>query len=143
MLIDGQSVAFAVGDHLDLGGGVVIGRATATTHQIETPHDFVEMLDHGRYLDLSVHAGSDRGRGSFEGLLGNFDGNSGNDFRLANGTALVKPATSVIEGAFADAWRVGNDNMLASLGNETFAQRLAEATHDTVQAISVHDWHLV
>jgi hypothetical protein len=50
----------------------------------------------------------------------------------------------VIEGLFADAWRVGpQDNMLASLGNETFAQRLSDATHGHASAISVHDWHVI
>jgi hypothetical protein len=126
------------------GEGVVIGRATVTTHQIETPLDFVEILDRGSYLDLSVHAGSARGRGSFEGLLGNLDGNAKNDFGLANGTSLINPSTKLIEGLFADAWRVGpQDNMLVSLGNETFAQRLSDATHDPAAAISVHDWHMI
>ncbi|TYL88730.1 hypothetical protein FXB40_37695 [Bradyrhizobium rifense] len=144
MLVDGHAVTFAVGDRLDLGDGVVIGRATAKTHQIETPLDFVEMLDHGTYLDLSVHAGSARGPGSFEGLLGNLDGNAKNDFGLANGTWLVNPNTKVIEGLFADAWRVGpQDDMLVSLGNETFTQRRSDATHDHASAISVHDWHLI
>lgn len=144
MLIDGHAVAFAVGDRLDLGDGVVIGRATAATHQIETPLDFVQMTDHGSYLDLSVHAGRARGPGSFEGLLGNRDGNAKNDFRLADGTWLVNPSTKAIEGLFADTWRVGpQDNMLASLGNETFAQRLADARHDHASAISVHDWHVI
>jgi Ca2+-binding RTX toxin-like protein len=143
MLIDGQAVAFAVGDRLDLGDGTVVGRATATTHQIETALDFVQISDAGNYLDLSVHAGSSRGPGSFEGLLGNFDGNAKNDFGLPNGTSLLKPSTHVIETQFADAWRVGNDTLLASLGNETFAQRLTEAAHDHAAAISVHDWHLV
>jgi Ca2+-binding RTX toxin-like protein len=144
MLIDGNAVAFAVGDRLDLGDGVAIGRATATTHQIETSFDFVQMTDHGSYLDLSVHAGSARGPGSFEGLLGNLDGNAKNDFGLPDGTWLVNPSTKVIEGLFADAWRVGpQDNMLASLGNETFAQRLSDATHGHASAISVHDWHVI
>ena len=142
MLIDGHAFTFAVGDRLDLGDGIVIGRATATTHQIETPLDFVEMLDHGSYLDLSVHAGSARGSGSFEGLLGNLDGNARNDFGLANGTWLVNPNTHLIEGQFADAWRVGKDSLLASLGDETIAQRATAAAHDHTAAISVHDWHL-
>ncbi|TYL88732.1 hypothetical protein FXB40_37705 [Bradyrhizobium rifense] len=101
MLVDGHAVTFAVGDRLDLGDGVVIGRATATTHQIETPLDFVEMLDHDSYLDLSVHAGSVRGPGSFEGLLGNLDGNSRSDFGLPHGSSLINPSTKVIEGLFA------------------------------------------
>jgi hypothetical protein len=143
MLIDGHAVAFAVGDRLDLGDGVVIGRATATTHQIETSLDFVQMTDHGSYLDLSVHAGAARGVDSFEGLLGNLDGNAKNDFDLPNGTSLVNPNTHLIEGQFADAWRVGKDSLLASLGDETFAQRLAEAAHVHTAAISVHDWHLI
>jgi len=50
----------------------------------------------------------------------------------------------VIEGLFADAWRVGKqDNLLASLGNETSAQRRLDATHDHASAISVHDWHVI
>jgi hypothetical protein len=77
-------------------------------------------------------------------LLGNLDGNAKNDFGLPDGTWLVNPSTKVIEGLFADAWRVGpQDNMLASLGNETFAQRLSDATHGHASAISVHDWHVI
>lgn len=142
MLVDGHAFTFAVGDRLDLGDGVVIGRATASTHQIETPLDFVQMTDRGQYLDLSVHAGSARGSGSFEGLLGNLDGNARNDFGLPDGTSLINPSTKVIEGLFADAWRVGKDTMLASLGSETFAQRVTEAAHDHAAVLSVHDWHL-
>jgi hypothetical protein len=77
-------------------------------------------------------------------LLGNLDGNSRNDFGLPDGTSLINPNTKVIEGLFADAWRVGKqDNLLASLGNETSGQRLSDATHDHAPAISVHDWHVI
>jgi Bacterial Ig domain/von Willebrand factor type D domain len=142
MLVDGHAVAFAVGDTLDLGDGVVLGRATATTHQIATSLDFLQILDHGKYLDLSVHAGTGHAAGSFEGLLGNFDGNFRNDFVLQDGTTLLSPTAKQIEGVFADAWRVGaDDNLLSSLGSATIAQRIADAAHNHVDAVSVHDWH--
>jgi Ca2+-binding RTX toxin-like protein len=142
MLVDGHAVAFAVGDTLDLGEGVVIGRSTATTHEITTSLDFVQILDHGRYLDLSVHAGAGHAPGSFEGLLGNFDGNAGNEIALHGGTPVLSPSTKLVEGLFADSWRVtADDNMLSSLGHATLAQRVSDAAHNHVDTVSVHDWH--
>jgi hypothetical protein len=46
----------------------------------------------------------------------------------------------MIEGQFADAWRVGKDSPLASLSDGTFAHQVTEAAHTA--AVSVHDWHL-
>ena len=66
-----------------------------------------------------------------------------NDFGLPGGTSLVNPSTGVIEGLFADAWRVGDSSKLASLSNETFQQRANDAGQDHAAAISVHDWHLI
>jgi Tol biopolymer transport system component/methionine-rich copper-binding protein CopC len=141
MLVDGHAVAFAVGDSLDLGGGLVIGRSTATTHQIQTSVDFVEVVDHGDYLDLSVHAAG-RAPGGFEGLLGNFDGDTQNDFVLRDGSSLSSPTVAQIEGLFADAWRVGADNdLLSSLGSETIEQRASDAAQSAVDTISIQEWY--
>lgn len=142
MLVDDQAVAFAVGDRLDLGGGLVIGRSTATTHQIQTSVDFVEITDHGGYLDLSVHAGAGHVPGSFEGLLGNFDGDAGNDFVLRDGSSLASPTVPQIEGLFADTWRLTADNdLLSSLGFETLKQRAGDAAQDHVETLSIQEWY--
>jgi len=142
MLVDDQAVVFAVGDRLDLGGGLVIGRSTATTHQIQTSVDFVEITDHGGYLDLSLHAGAGHGPGSFKGLLGNFDGDAGNDFILRDGAALASPTTAQIEGLFADTWRLAADNdLLSSLGSETLKQRAGDAAQDHVETLSIQEWY--
>ncbi|MET4477969.1 VWD domain-containing protein [Bradyrhizobium sp. F1.13.3] len=139
MLVDGKPVAFGVGDSLDLGDGVVVGRASASTHQIKTALDSVEITDHAKYLDVSVHVAAAQ-LDSFEGLLGNFDGNANNDFQLPDGTSLAKPNTHVIESTFADAWRVADHSAFASLDSEAFAHRAFEAGHDPAPVISVHDW---
>ncbi|GAB3941273.1 hypothetical protein GCM10028805_04250 [Spirosoma harenae] len=62
------------------------------------------------YLDYSVML-SDARKKQVTGLMGNYDGVSGNDLLLSNGT-LVEPNFSAIHSAFADSWRVTNTTSL-------------------------------
>lgn len=56
--------------------------------------------------------------GSVEGLLGNNDGNTDNDFILPDGTILTQPiAADVLYGEFADGWRVTSDSSLFTYEN--------------------------
>lgn len=68
---------------------------------------------------------NDNMSGAVEGLLGNNDGNSDNDFILPDGTVLTQPiAVDVLYGLFADGWRVTDESSLFTYENgdttETF-----------------------
>ncbi|GGN12039.1 hypothetical protein GCM10010967_55010 [Dyadobacter beijingensis] len=61
-------------------------------------------------LDYMVLLSPER-KGQMTGLMGNYDGDFSNDFKLADGTA-VDPLFASITGPFADAWRVSDATSL-------------------------------
>jgi hypothetical protein len=91
-------------------GGVTVRRAGATT-QLTTGQLRVALTtDDGvvNRVDLTFPAGY---RGALRGLLGDFDGDPGNDLRLRDGTILrygADPASvqRLIDGEFATSWRL-------------------------------------
>ncbi len=62
------------------------------------------------YLDYAVMLGDAR-KGNVTGLMGNFDGDDKNDFKLANGTAIER-SFPTIHTTFADSWRITSPNSL-------------------------------
>ncbi|TRU67359.1 MAG: hemolysin [Microcystis viridis Mv_BB_P_19951000_S69] len=69
-------------------------------------NDVVIAADNGSYVDVFVNPSDDRA-GSLQGLLGNGDGDSSNDFALRDGTVLdPNPSVQTIHTKFADSWRV-------------------------------------
>ncbi|RCR69021.1 VWD domain-containing protein [Larkinella punicea] len=62
------------------------------------------------YLDYAVMLGDAR-KGNVTGLMGNFDGDDQNDFKLANGTAIER-SFPTIHTTFADSWRISGPNSL-------------------------------
>ncbi|NCR56870.1 MAG: hemolysin [Microcystis aeruginosa LL13-06] len=69
-------------------------------------NDVVIAADNGSYVDVFVNPSDDRA-GSLQGLLGNGDGDSSNDFALRDGTNLgPNPSVQTIHTTFADSWRV-------------------------------------
>ena len=69
-------------------------------------NDVVIAADNGSYVDVFVNPSDDRA-GSLQGLLGNGDGDSSNDFALRDGTDLgPNPSVQTIHTTFADSWRV-------------------------------------
>ena len=69
-------------------------------------NDVVIASDNGSYVDVFVNPSDDRA-GSLQGLLGNGDGDSSNDFALRDGTNLgPNPSVQTIHTTFADSWRV-------------------------------------
>ncbi|MCA2621439.1 MULTISPECIES: Calx-beta domain-containing protein [unclassified Microcystis] len=69
-------------------------------------NDVVIAADNGSYVDVFVNPSDDRA-GSLQGLLGNGDGDSSNDFALRDGTVLdANPSVQTIHTTFADSWRV-------------------------------------
>jgi hypothetical protein len=105
--LDGSAVSVATGNALDLGGFSLTESSAGAYMLSDSTQDIFNIFDRGSYFDLSVQPGSNRARGSFEGLLGNFDGNPLNDLALpGQGAQNSTTDTAYLEGPFADAWRV-------------------------------------
>ncbi|MFM6442541.1 MAG: Calx-beta domain-containing protein, partial [Dolichospermum sp.] len=69
-------------------------------------NDVIIASDYGSYINVSVNPSDDRA-GLLQGLLGNGDGDSTNDFALRDGTGLgPNPTVATIHTTFADSWRV-------------------------------------
>ncbi|MFM5891415.1 MAG: VWD domain-containing protein, partial [Dolichospermum sp.] len=69
-------------------------------------NDVVIASDYGSLINVSVNPSDDRA-GLLQGLLGNGDGDSTNDFALRDGTNLgPNPTVATIHTTFADSWRV-------------------------------------
>lgn len=111
--VDGMAIDLAVGAHLALGGGVELDSIQAGTWEVsDAAGDTALVVMHHGYLDIDVQPAPGRSvgteGGAFVGLLGDFDGNPGNDIAARDGTVLATSADpSVIHGAFADAWTLG------------------------------------
>jgi hypothetical protein len=89
-------------------------------------NDVVIAADNGSYVDVFVNPSDDRA-GSLQGLLGNGDGDSSNDFALRDGTDLgPNPSVQTIHTTFADSWRVGKGESLFQ--TTTFLTTLTKST---------------
>ncbi|WP_228020955.1 Calx-beta domain-containing protein [Microcystis sp. LEGE 08355] len=96
-------------------------------------NDVVIAADNGSYVDVFVNPSDDRA-GSLQGLLGNGDGDSSNDFALRDGTNLgPNPSVQTIHTTFADSWRVGKGESLFQ--TTTFLTTLTKST--TVSPIDI------
>lgn len=127
LLVNGVDTPLPDGG-LDLPqGGVVSGSITqSTVGEEETePNDFQinwpdgntaarVLFKRGSHLDLGVvRLGGDL---TFEGVLGNLDGNPDNDMMLRDGTVIEQPANENKVRRFADSWRVPAPESLVSVG---------------------------
>lgn len=64
------------------------------------------------YLNYAVLLGAGR-KGTLVGLMGNYDGDDSNDFKLSNGTTPpVDHTYKTIQTVFADSWRITNQTSL-------------------------------
>jgi hypothetical protein len=89
-------------------------------------NDVIIASDNGSYIDVFVNPSDDRA-GSLQGLLGNGDGDSSNDFALRDGTDLgPNPSVQTIHTKFADSWRVGKGESLFQ--TTTFLTTLTKST---------------
>jgi hypothetical protein len=96
-------------------------------------NDVVIAADYGSYINVFVNPSDDRA-GSLQGLLGNGDGDSSNDFALRDGTVLdPNPSVQTIHTTFADSWRVGKGESLFQ--TTTFLTTLTKST--TVSPIDI------
>ncbi|NCS15642.1 MAG: hemolysin [Microcystis aeruginosa G13-12] len=84
-------------------------------------NDVVIASDNGSYIDVYVDP-ADYRFGVLQGLLGNGDGVSTNDFALRNGIDLgPNPTDQTIHTTYADSWRITQQESL--FGTETFADK--------------------
>jgi len=102
--IDGQTVDPAsASPDLPAGASLTLGFHRST---VRWPDGTELWLTHGGAMQLGLTLAPERS-GEVAGILGNFDGQSGNDLALADGEVLSIPAAFAdIHGRFAEAWRI-------------------------------------
>jgi hypothetical protein len=82
-------------------------------------NDILTIHDHDSYIDIGSDI-ADYRSGRIQGLLGNADRVSTNDFALRDGTDLgSNPSVQTIHTTFADSWRITQQESL--FGTQTFA----------------------
>ncbi|MEM9598679.1 MAG: VWD domain-containing protein, partial [Acidobacteriota bacterium] len=87
---NGSAVTITDRTTLELAGGGVV-RRYGDDYTVEAPDGTYARVSHrGRYLRVTVQP-VDGLAGTFEGLLGDFDGDPANDFALRDGTPLGSP----------------------------------------------------
>lgn len=102
-------------DILPLKGAAAIkreinGNYTILTIRSQNGDNVQVRLDGGSYFDFGISMAENR-MGKLEGLMGNYDGNQGNDLRLKTGERVEKTFTSLYP-AYADSWRVEGEKSL-------------------------------
>ena len=112
VLIDGQETNLANGDSIALDGGSILRNGRNYTISYGN-RDFTEVSVRSTFINVTPKPSTDRPLGSLEGLLGDANGNPGNEFQLADGTVLETPVPSeVLYGEFADSWQVSPESSL-------------------------------
>jgi Ca2+-binding RTX toxin-like protein len=97
-------------------------------------NDVVIAFDNGSYIDINVNPADDRA-GSLQGLLGNGDGDSTNDFALSDGTDLgPNPSVQKIHTTYADSWRITQQESL--FGTPTFADQSFPANYVSLNTLA-------
>ncbi|GJE69432.1 hypothetical protein CHKEEEPN_0960 [Methylorubrum podarium] len=141
--VDGKLLKLDVGARAAFGDLVVTRSADEAYRLVTGAGDGIGVIGHGTYMDIDVAPGAGRADGSFEGLLGNLDGDRSNDLALRDGTRLHDHAQALIEGVYADAWRAtGPGALIAELGAGTLAERTAwYADHPDANALAVPSAH--
>jgi len=133
LTIDGSIYNLANYDTLDLGGNTIYRQGNVYTFTYAGPDaqigtsddDTVTVTDvynpNGDWLTVNVDLADYRST-LVQGLLGNADGDSSNDFALRNGTQLVaNPTPYEIHTTYADSWRI--DKAESLFGTPTFADK--------------------
>ncbi|MDI2127727.1 VWD domain-containing protein [Yinghuangia seranimata] len=118
--LNGAVVTPPAGDTALPHGGVLtkLGEGTATLYSVTWPDGRrLHVSTVGAFgLKADVVVPSSR-KGRMEGLLGNFDGDPGNDLDLGGGRTLTVPAGPAdLHGAYADRWRITQEASLFDYG---------------------------
>jgi hypothetical protein len=97
-------------------------------------NDVVIASDNGSHININVNPADDRA-GSLQGLLGNGDGDSTNDFALRDGTDLgSNPSVQTIHTIYADSWRITQQESL--FGTQTFADQSFPANYVSLNTLA-------
>lgn len=97
-------------------------------------NDVIIASDNGSYIDVYVDP-ADYRFGVLQGLLGNGDGVSTNDFALRDGTDLgPNPTDQTIHTTYADSWRITQQESL--FGTPTFADKSFPANYVSLQTLA-------
>ncbi len=115
LTVNGVATSLEDGGVLDVGGDSIYrqGDSYLLVHTrdglMESGYSAVRVDIIGDRVDIIV--GLDNAwRGNVEGLLGNFDGNPGNDIALPDGTVLDRPLRfEDVYGNYREAWRVSTE----------------------------------
>jgi hypothetical protein len=95
--------------------------------------DLVTAFD-GYWLDINVKPADYRST-LMQGLLGNADGISTNDFALRDGTSLgSNPTVQIIHTTYADSWRISQDESF--FGTKTFADKTYPANYVSLETLA-------
>jgi Ca2+-binding RTX toxin-like protein len=97
-------------------------------------NDVIIASDNGSYIDVYVDP-ADYRFGVLQGLLGNGDGVSTNDFALRNGIDLgPNPTVQTIHTTYADSWRITQQESL--FGTRTFADKSFPANYVSLETLA-------
>jgi hypothetical protein len=103
-------------------------------------NDVVIASDYGSYININVNPADDRA-GSLQGLLGNGDGVSTNDFALRDGTGLSpNPSVQTIHTTYANSWRITQQESLFGtqtlFRTRTFADQSFPANYVSLETLA-------
>jgi uncharacterized protein YdeI (BOF family) len=137
LLVDGAPVTLESGQLLDLGYDAGVIRMAGTYYVVWQGLDGPYLTWDGSCCHVGVHVPTDTS--DMVGLLGNADGNPGNDLRMRDGTQL-SPDTpaNVLHGAFADSWRIDDDSTLFTYGPGQSTATYADLTFPE-EIVTLHD----
>nr|WP_157554172.1 VWD domain-containing protein [Herbidospora sakaeratensis] len=138
LVVDGEPVTLASGK------AIRFGETTGVLREGNSYYVFWAGMDGGvfRWDGDCCHAGLAFGAeppADLVGLLGNADGNPGNDLRLRDGTQL--PATTsatVIHGQYADSWRISNEESLFTYGPGQSTATFTDLAFPS-EIVTIHD----
>jgi hypothetical protein len=99
-------------NQVDLGGGATLLRDH--NRFVVTFGGVAELAFDGYDLGFRIAPGV-----ATSGLLGNNDGTSGNDLRFPDGSPVPAPTPSMIDGPYADSWRLTDDDSLFRYDDNT------------------------
>lgn len=117
LMVDGAVATLAAGgDPLALSGGVKLWHMSDARYILAAPNGeqvWFEGVGSGSYMNVRPFVAPGRAD-AMEGILGDFDGSSGNDLQLADGAVLPQQpiSSTLLYGAFAAAWRVTDGDSL-------------------------------
>lgn len=110
--VDGREVDLP-GGLLALPGGGSVTLDSKTSYLVRWPGGEAMRVDVNRaHVNVAVGLPQSR-RGKVEGLLGNFDGDTGDDLKSSDGSPLQQPiAWDTLVGSYADSWRISEATSL-------------------------------